>query len=359
MESKEFLKNYLNAYAPVSQEVEGQKVWASYLKDYVDELKSDNYGTVWGIIKQPWYANNNENPYKVVIEAHCDEISWIISYISDDGKIYVNKFGGSDPQIAPSKKVVIHTRKNGLVKGVFGWRAIHVRKTQKDPIEVKNLFIDTGHDSKSKLSELGVEVGNIVTFSDKYSKLGDYYTGRSLDNKIGGYIIAEVARRLKENDIKLPFDLYIVNSVQEEVGLHGSKMVAQTIKPDIAIVTDVCHNTSTPLMDKHQNGDIKGGKGAVFQYTAQNHRILLELMREVSDKEKIPYQVEVGSYGNDTMGFFLSNGGIPTAMIATPLKYMHTTVEMAHKDDVEAVINVFYHTLQNIKNNMNFKYHTF
>lgn len=354
MESKEFLKKYLNAYSPVSQEIEGQKIWANYLKEYVDELKSDNYGTVWGIIK-----GNNPNLYKVAIEAHCDEISWIISYITDDGKIYVNRHGGSDPQIAPSKKVVIHTRKNGLVTGVFGWPAIHVRKSKENPPELKNLFIDTGYDSKEKLTEIGVEVGNIVTFSDKYSKIGNYYVGRSLDNKIGGYIIAEVARKLKENGIILPFDLYIINSVQEEVGLYGSKMVAQTINPDVAIVTDVCHNTHTPMIDKHMEGDIKGGKGAVFQYTSQNHRILLELMRDVADKENIPYQVEVGSYGNDTMGFFLANGGIPTAIIATPLKYMHTTVEMAHKDDVKSVIDIFYYTLQNIKNGTSFKYHDF
>lgn len=357
MESKKFLKKYLNAYSPVSQEVEGQKIWADYISEFADEMHTDNYGTVWAVIKGK--SKKNKEPYKVVIEAHCDEISWIISHIGDDGKISVNRHGGSDVQIAPSKKVVIHTRKNGLVEGVFGWPAIHVRKGKDSAPELKNLFIDTGYDSKDKLTELGIEVGNIVTFSDEFSELGDYYVGKSLDNKIGGYIIAEVARRLKENDIKLPYDLYVVNSVQEEVGLYGAKMVAQTICPDIAIVTDVCHNTNTPMMDKSQDGDIKGGKGGVLEHTAQNHRKLIELIREVSDKECIPYQLEVGSYGNDTMGFFLANGGIPTVIIATPLKYMHTTVEMAHKEDVESVIKMFYYTLQNIENGQSFKYHKF
>lgn len=354
MESKKFLKKYLNTYSPVSQEIEGQKVWSGYIKDYVDELQDDNYGTVWGIVK-----GNGEKPYKVAIEAHCDEISWIISHISTDGKISVNRYGGSDVQIAPSKKVVIHTRKNGLVEGVFGWSAVHLRKGKDTSPELKNLFIDIGYDTKKKVEKAGIEVGNIVTFSDEFSIIGDYYVGKSLDNKIGGYIIAEVARRLKENKIILPFDLYIVNSVQEEVGLYGAKMVAQTICPDVAIVTDVCHNTNTPGIDKSQECDIKGGKGAVFEHTAQNHRILLELMKTVADKEKIPYQLDIGSYGNDTMGFFLANGGIPTTIIATPLKYMHTTVEMAHKDDVESVIQMFYHTLQNIKNGQSFKYHNF
>lgn len=353
MESKQFLKEYLNAYSPVSQEIEGQKIWINYIRPYVDKIEQDSYGTVWGIIKS---EDDSPNRYKVVIEAHCDEISWIISHISDDGKISVNKLGGSDVQIAPSKKVVIHTRKNGMIPGVFGWPAVHVRKGTTS-LEIKNIFIDTGFDSKKKLTAAGVEVGNIVTFCDQFEEMGSYYVGRSLDNKIGGYIISQVAKKIKENNIKLPYDLYIVNAVQEEVGLHGAKMVAQNIKPNIAIVTDVCHNTHTPLVDKSQEGDIKGGKGAVIQHTAQNHRKLIELLRETGDKEKIPYQLEVGSTGNDTMGFFLANGGIPTTIISTPLKYMHTTVEMAHKKDVESVINLFYHTLQNIKKDHNFNYH--
>lgn len=353
--SKKFLKEYLNAYAPVSQEVEGQKVWIDYIKEYVDEMHQDTYGTVWGVIKGKY--KKDDVPYKVAIEAHCDEISWIVSHISDDGKLSVNRFGGSDVQIAPSKKVVVHTRKNGRIPGVFGWTAIHLRKGKDTSPELKNLFIDLGYDSKEKVKELGIEVGNIVTFSDEFEIMGDYYVGKSVDNKIGGFIIAEVARKIKENNVELPFDLYIINAVQEEVGLHGAKMVAQNIKPDVALITDVCHNTDTPGIDKKQECDIRGGKGAVFEHTAQNHRMLLELMREVADKNEIPYQLEVGSYGNDTMGFFLANGGTPTAIIATPLKYMHTTVEMAHKDDVKSVIDIFYHTLQNIKNGQKFTYH--
>lgn len=355
MKSKKFLKEYLNTYSPVSQEVEGQKVWSEYLKNWVDELHSDSYGNVWGVIR----AKDNPNDYRVAIEAHCDEISWMVSHISEDGKISVNRFGGSDIQIAPSKKVVIHTRKNGMVPGVFGWPAVHLRKAKDPVLELKNLHIDIGYDSKDKVKEAGIEVGNIVTFSDQFEIMGDYYVGKAIDNKIGGYIIAEVARKIKENNIELPYDLYIVNAVQEEVGLHGAKMVSQTIKPNVALITDVCHNTNTPGIDKKIDCDIKGGSGAVFEHTAQNHRMLIEMMREVADKENIPYQLEVGSYGNDTMGFFLSNGGTPTAIVATPLKYMHTTVEMAHKDDVKAVIDVFYHTLQKIENGQSFKYHNF
>lgn len=355
MIDKKFLKSYLSTYSPVSQEYQAQKLWAEYIQPFVDEIHSDIYGNVWGVVK----SKNNPNDYRVAIEAHCDEIAWIISHISEDGKISVNKFGGSDIQIAPSKKVMVHTRKHGMIPGVFGWTAVHIRKGQDKLPDIKSLFIDVGLDTIEKVRSVGIEVGNLVTFSEEFETMGDYYVGKALDNKMGGFIISQVIRQLKENSVSLPYDLYVVNCVQEEVGLFGAKMVAQTIKPNVAIITDVCHNTNTPGVDKKQECDIKGGKGAVLEHTAQNHKVLLELLRKVADEKAIDYQLDVGSYGNDTMGFFLANGGIPTTIIALPLKYMHTTVEMAHKKDVKAVIDLFYHALQNIENNHNFKYHNF
>jgi putative aminopeptidase FrvX len=362
MESKKFLENYINAYSPVAQEWEGQKIWTDYVKNYVDEVHSDNYGTVYGVIKseelnkrdndfRSQVAINGAKPldrYKVVIEAHCDEISWIITHIDSDGLVYVTKHGGSDAAIAPSKKVLIHTRKHGKIPGVFGFPAIHVRKTadEKCP-KPENLFIDLGYHNKTSVAELGVEVGNIVTFEETFSILGNYYCGKSLDNKIGGYIISQVAKKIKDDNIKLPFDLYVVNSVQEEVGLMGARNIAQHLKADVALVHDVCHATSTtPGMSKIKNCDITSGDGPTLEYASQNHRLLLDYIREIGDNNKIPYQVEVGSQGNDTMGFFFAN--TVTAIIASPLKYMHTTVEMVHKKDVKNAIELMYQCLVNM-----------
>jgi putative aminopeptidase FrvX len=258
----------------------------------------------------------------------------------------VVRHGGSDQQIAPSKTVVIHTRKNGRIKGVFGWPAVHVRKGKEQAPSLDNIFIDVAAHSKDEASEMGIEVGNIVTFDDRLFEMGDYYVGKALDNKIGGYIIAEVTRRLVEQKIKLPYDLYIVNSVQEEVGLYGARMIANRIKPDVALVTDVCHITKSPMYNVKKDCETIGGNGCAIEHTAQNHRQLIEMFRECGDENDIKYQLTIGSYGNDTMGFFLADGGIPTAIIATPLKYMHTTVEMAHKDDVESVIKMYIQSLK-------------
>ena len=302
MVSKEFLYEYLNAYSPVAQESEGQKVLTDYLYKYVDEIHHYHYGTAYGVIK-----SGVKNAKKVVIEAHCDEISWMISHIDSDGYVYVVRHGGSDQQIAPSKTVVIHTRKNGRIKGVFGWPAVHVRKGKEQAPSLDNIFIDVAAHSKDEASEMGIEVGNIVTFDDRLFEMGDYYVGKALDNKIGCYIIADVTRRLVEQKIKLPYDLYIVNSVQEEVGLYGARMIANRIKPDVALVTDVCHITKSPMYNVKKDCETIGGNGCAIEHTAQNHRQLIEMFRECGDENDIKYQLTIGSYGNDTMGFFLAD----------------------------------------------------
>ncbi|MEZ4909113.1 MAG: M20/M25/M40 family metallo-hydrolase [Saprospiraceae bacterium] len=246
LHSEDFLFNYLNNAAPSGFEVNGQKIWLNQIKPFVDEWDSDNYGTVYGII-------NPGKKFKVLIEAHADEIGWRVNYINDKGLIYVIRNGGSDHIIAPSKRVFIHTDDGKQVKGVFGWPAIHTRNhkdNNKHP-ETDNIFIDIGASSKEDVLKTGVDVGNPITFVDNLEKLNDnYIVGRALDNRIGGFCIAEVARKIKENNIQLPYTLYIVNSVQEEVGLRGAQMITETIKPNAAIVTDVSHDTTTPMIEK-------------------------------------------------------------------------------------------------------------
>jgi putative aminopeptidase FrvX len=271
--STNFLYQYLNNPSPTGFESAGQIIWLNYIKPFVDTHFVDTYGTVVGVI-------NPSATYKVVIEAHADEISWFVNYISKDGFIYLKRNGGSDHQIAPSMRVNIHTDK-GIVKGVFGWPAIHVREPGKEePPSLKNIFLDLGCKSDKEVSDLGVHVGCVVTYQDELMELNDrYYVGRALDNRIGGFMIAQVARLLKEKKDKLPFGLYIVNAVQEEVGLNGATMIARKIKPNVAIVTDVCHDTQTPMMSKIISGDIHCGKGPVLSYAPAVQNNLLKLIQ--------------------------------------------------------------------------------
>ncbi|MBN4071115.1 M42 family metallopeptidase [Crocinitomix catalasitica] len=346
-----FLEKYLNNASPTGFETEGQKLWLEYIKPYIDNYWVDSYGTCVGII-------NPDAEYKVVIEAHADEISWFVNYITDDGFIYLRKNGGSDHQIAPSKRVNIHTKK-GIIPAVFGWPAIHTRRAKEETPQLKNIFLDCGCVSKKEVEKLGVHVGCVVTYPDEFMILNkEKYVGRALDNRIGGFMIAEVARLLKENKITLPFGLYVTNSVQEEIGLRGAQMIAERIKPDVAIVTDVCHDTNTPMISKILQGDLKNGKGPVLTYGPAVQNNLLDLVIAAAKTNKIPFQRAAASRstGTDTDAFAYSNAGVPSVLISTPLRYMHTTVEMAHKDDVENGIKLIYEVLKKIKKGHDFRY---
>ncbi len=350
--SLSFLEEYLNTASPTGYEWDGQKVWMDYLKPYVDEFITDTYGTAVGVI-------NPKAKYKVVIEGHADEISWYVNYISDNGLIYVVRNGGSDHQIAPSKIVNIHTKK-GIVKGVFGWPAIHTRnKAKEEPPKPDNIFIDVGASNKEDVEKMGVHIGCVITYPDEFHVLNkDKFVCRALDNRMGGFMIAEVARLLKENKKKLPFGLYITNSVQEEIGLRGAQMIAERIKPNAAIVTDVTHDTTTPMIDAKKQGLVEIGAGPVIAYAPAVQQKLRDLITETADKNKIPFQRAALSRatGTDTDAFAYSGSGVASALISLPLRYMHTTVEMVHRDDVENVIKLIYETLLKIEDGATFSY---
>ncbi len=350
--SIEFLEKYINNAAPTGFEAPGQKLWLNYLKPYIDDQFIDNYGTAVAVI-------NPKAEFKVVIEAHADEISWFVNYITNDGFIYLKRNGGSDHQIAPSMRVNIHTEK-GIVKAVFGWPAIHTREPGKEETpSLKNIFLDCGCASKDEVEKLGIHVGCVGTFEDEFMVLNKkMFVGRALDNRIGGFMIAEVARMLKETKTKLPFGLYITNSVQEEVGLRGAEMIVQTIRPHMAIVTDVTHDTQTPMLSKITNGDLACGRGPVVTYGPAVHNTVLKMIIEAAQKNKIPFQRAAVSRatGTDTDAFAYAMGGVPSALISLPLRYMHTTVESVNKQDVENVIKLIFESLKCIKPGMNLKY---
>jgi putative aminopeptidase FrvX len=354
-QSLEFLKNYINNPSPTGFETPGQKLWLGYLKPYVEETFTDPYGSAAGII-------NPKSKFKIVIEAHADEISWFVNYISNEGLIYLKRNGGVDHQIAPAKRVIIHGKK-GPVKAVFGWPAIHTRMSnteQKEPQpKVDNLFLDCGARTKKEVEALGVYIGSVCTYEEGFDELAhNYYIGRAFDNRIGGFMIAEVARLLKENNKKLPYALYIVNAVQEEIGLRGAEMMARRIKPDIAIITDVTHDTATPMINKIIEGDIMCSKGPSLAYAPAIHNKLLDVVRNVATKKKIPVQWRTlsRSTGTDTDSFAYANDGCPSVLISIPLRYMHTTVEMIHKSDVENTIRLMYETLLELTPKTNLDY---
>lgn len=351
----QFLRSYINNASPVGFETWGQKLWIGYLKPWVDTHYIDTYGTAVGVI-------NPDHKFKVVIEAHADEISWFVNYVTPEGLIYLKRNGGVDHQTAPASRVLIHGKK-GPVKAVFGWPAIHTRVATPDQKETQprtdNLWLDCGARNRKEVDALGIHIGAVVTYQEGFDELANgNYIGRAFDNRIGGFMIAEVARLLKENNKKLPFGLYVVNAVQEEIGLRGAEMIARRIKPDIAIVTDVTHDTTTPMINKNIEGDVCTGKGPSLSYAPAVHNKLLAVVEKVAKDKKIAVQWRAlsRSTGTDTDSFAYSNDGCPSVLISIPLRYMHTTVEMLHRDDIENTIKLMYETLLTLTPKTNLRY---
>lgn len=351
----QFMVEYINNPSPVGFESSGQRIWLDYITPFADTTFTDPYGTAVAVI-------NPEHPFKVVIEAHADEISWFVNYINPEGLIYLKRNGGVDHQIAPSQRVFIHGS-NGMVPAVFGWPAIHTRlgntEAKEQQPKVENLFLDAGARSKKEVLDLGIHIGSVVTYQDGFAQLAnDYYVARAFDNRIGGFMIAEVARLLKENNKTLPYGLYVVNAVQEEVGLRGAEMIARRIKPNVAIVTDVTHDTSTPMINKIIEGEVSCGKGPSPAYGPAVHNKLLRFVQDVAERAEIPLQMRTvsRSTGTDTDSFAYAHEGCPSVLMSIPLRYMHTTVEMLHKSDIDQTIKLMYETLLALTPETNLSY---
>lgn len=351
-QSEAFLHTYLNNTSPVSYETNGQKLWLNYLRPYINDTYTDTYGTAVGII-------NPEATYKVAIEAHADEISWYVNYITKEGYIYVIRNGGSDYEITPSMRAHIHVGQQ-TVPAVFGWPAVHVRDKKK-PIkpDIETIVLDCGCHSDEEVKDLGIHVGCVVTFDANLMELNQgYLVGRALDNRIGGFMIAEVAKRLHERKAQLPFKLYVINAVQEEIGLRGASMIAHRLQPHLAVVTDVTHDTQSPQYNKIKQGDIACKKGPVLTYAPAVQNRVRDMLMDVATQNQIPFQRLASSRytGTDTDAFAYAGAGIPSALISLPLKYMHTTVEMVHKQDIEQTIELFYQFLTQLQPEHDFSY---
>lgn len=342
-ESQSFLEELLVTPSPTGYESEGQKVWKKYVSNFADKTESDAYGSATAKIQ----INNDVST--VMLEAHADEIGMVVQHISEKGFITLNKLGGSDSTIARAKTVFIHNKK-GRVTGVVGNTAIHLQDKKKwwgKQPAWKDIYVDIGVSSREEALEL-VQIGDPVTYSDEVEYLNDdVLTGRALDNRIGGFVIAQVMKNLKKRKKDLKVNVLALNSVQEEVGGFGARMMSYRHMPDVALVTDVTHATDTPGINQKEHGQVELGKGPTVQHGGANHPNVVKLVESVAEGKKIDIQHEATSIrtGTDTDSIFFQRTGIPSALISLPLRYMHSPVETASVSDIKALIRLMTETV--------------
>ncbi|MEK0446185.1 MAG: hypothetical protein RLZZ399_1506 [Verrucomicrobiota bacterium] len=332
--STSFLLELLHQPSPTGFEGPGQRCWTQYVRNYADAVESDAYGTAWAEIRG--------GAPRVMLAAHADEIGFIVKHVTKEGFLRVDRIGGSDTATARGRRLQIFGDK-GPVRGLIGNTAIHLRKgagEEKVP-KVHELFVDVGASSQAEVAALGLRVGHPAVYADGAELLGENrIAGRALDNRIGGFILSQVMRRL--HGARPAATVVAVNAVQEEIGGHGARMAAHRLRPDVCLVLDVTHSTDTPGISADEHGEVQLAAGPTLTHGACNHPEVVRRLIDVAQKLEIPIQHESASRytGTDADVIFEVRDGIPTALVSLPLRYMHSVIEVADLRDVERVVDL-------------------
>ena len=330
-ESLEFLKALLTTPSPSGHESAGQKIWCDYARKFADEVRTDAYGNAVAVL------NPGGDP-KLMLDGHVDEIGLMIKHIDEKGYIYVQRIGGVDPALVRGKRVNIHTDK-GVVRGVIGAPPIHLQERGKEAKipKLHESFVDIGA-ADGKAAKKRVSVGDPITFVDDFEQLDNNVgVARGFDNRAGTWAVVEAMRIASAGKARCNCAIYACSSIQEEVGLIGAQMTVYNVRPDAAIAVDVTFATDTPGIDAKQHGEIKMGKGPSISIGRENHPLIVERLRKIAKRKRIPVQFEAFSTtgGTDAMAIYKALGGVPSALLSVPNRYMHTTVEMLDLRDLQ------------------------
>jgi len=351
-ESLALLEQLTNTPAPGGHEAAVQRIWIDYVKPYADEIYTDAYGNAAAIL------NPGASP-RVIIDGHCDEICLIVKHIDDKGFIYMQAFGGIMISTLKTKRVNIHTE-NGIVRGVFESVPTWIKNEkpdQKASGKLHETWVDIGAEDEEAARKL-VSVGDIATFEEPFELLNENLAvGRAFDDKAGIWVTAETFRLIAESDIKPNCCVIATSCVQEETGLHGAKMVAVALKPDVMLAVDMTHSTDTPEVDQRRIGKIEMGKGPSVGIGRENHPEITKRLEKVAQEKEIPVQMEAFSAvgGTNALAVWTLNGGVPSSVVSVPCRYMHSTVEIVHLGDMENCAKLLTQFCLDLKKDEQFK----
>ena len=352
--SEEFLKLILETPSPTGMEIQAQRLWAKYIAPYTDSQECDAYGSTWATLR-----SKHENAPTLMLDAHADEIGFSIRHITDDGFAHIERLGGSDVAIARGRRLRFFGSK-GEVMGVIGNTAIHIRDDGDKAPKLWDLYVDFGCRNREEVEALGLRVGDRAVYCDGPLMLnnGARLVCRALDDRLCGFILAETARTLHERKITPAWNIVFVNSVQEEVGCIGAEMVTYRLNPDAAICLDVTHATDSPGLSTARYGEVKLGKGPCMCIGPACHPTINARLEKVASEKELPLQRETSgrTTGTNTDSIFRSRGGVPATNLSLPLRYMHSPVETADMDDVQATINLLVEFIASLTLEDSFRY---
>ncbi len=333
MESRslEFLKRLLTLPGPSGYEQRPARAWREEAETFADRVWADVSGNSFAVV-------NPGGAPRVMMAGHIDEIGLMVNHIDDDGFLYFSAIGGWDSEVIVGQRVEILT-KDGSIIGVVGKKAIHrqEKEEREKASKIKDLWIDIGARNGKEARKL-VRVGDpAVLAADLVELPNARIASRSLDNRIGAFIVLEALRRLASD--RAAAETVAVATAQEEIGYGGggARPGAVGLDPDIAIVLDVTHATDYPGAEKKGYGDHRLGGGPTLTRGSSASPLLFERIAEVAEREKIPYSIEAASRGTstDADSIYTARAGIPTALVSVPNRYMHSPNEMVAVEDLE------------------------
>jgi len=332
--SKQFLYDILTTPSPTGFEQKVQRIVRERMKDYAETIETDFHGNVIVGI-------NTKAKRKIMLAGHCDQLGFMVKYISDDGYIYISPLGGHDPVILPGTHVTIYTEENGDIAGVIGRKPIHLQKQEErghGKITFEDLWVDIGAKDRKDAEKI-VTIGDPMTVRLGVTELrGNLISSPGLDDKSGVFVVMEALRLLTGS--KLNVGVYAVSTVQEEVGLRGAKTAAFGIDPEVGIAVDVTFATDNPGISDKKQAECKLGEGPAFGRGPTSNPVVDKLLIEAAKKAKSPYQLVPSSkiVGNDSAAMQVNRAGVASGSIDIPNRYMHTQVEVCSLKDMENAV---------------------
>ena len=344
----DLLRRLVETPSPSGFEGKIRSIVKEEMEKVAHEVRVDYHGNVMALL-------NPGAPMRVMVSGHCDEIGLMVKYIDDQGFIYFSAIGGVDPGVLDGQRVVILTRQGGI-SGVIGKKPIHLmeEKERGKPLKIHQLWIDIGASQGEEARKLVSPGDPIVLQGGLMPLMNDLVVARGLDDRIGVFVVLESLKRLATREIQVSF--YAVATVQEELGLRGARTSAFSIDPQVGIAVDVGFATDYPEVDKKLVGDVKLGKGPILHRGANINPVLSRFMEERAREKGIEFQLtgEPRATGTDANAMQITRGGVATALVSIPNRYMHTPVEVVSLRDVEGAVELVTETVAGLTPDMDF-----